>query len=143
MWKKRAETTWERGVVVKLISKTSSCIRSIQCLLPYKFRFRQNENLKLLHRPVTCSVPKVNFDVNKFESCGFSRELQSYCTKHHETTNIPFCTNSNRPPNSAATDFISYCFTSLIWEMIAKVLQTFFVETLNRHIQRLSIETCK
>ena len=24
--KKRAETTWERGVVVKLISKTSSCI---------------------------------------------------------------------------------------------------------------------
>ena len=29
MWKKRAETTWERGVVVKLISKTSSCIRPI------------------------------------------------------------------------------------------------------------------
>ena len=30
MWKKRAETTWERGVVVKLISKTSSCLRSIR-----------------------------------------------------------------------------------------------------------------
>ena len=29
MWKKRAETTWERGVVVKLISKTSSCRRPI------------------------------------------------------------------------------------------------------------------
>ena len=29
MWKKRAETTWERGVVVKLINKTSSCIRPI------------------------------------------------------------------------------------------------------------------
>ena len=28
-WKKRAETTWKRGVVVKLISKTSSCIRPI------------------------------------------------------------------------------------------------------------------
>ena len=29
MWKKRAQTTWERGVVAKLISKTSSCIRPI------------------------------------------------------------------------------------------------------------------
>ena len=29
MWKKRAETIWERGVVVKLISKMSSCIRPI------------------------------------------------------------------------------------------------------------------
>ena len=29
MWKKRTEITWERGVVVKLISKTSSCIRPI------------------------------------------------------------------------------------------------------------------
>ena len=29
MWKKRAETTWERGMVVKLISKTSSCRRPI------------------------------------------------------------------------------------------------------------------
>ena len=27
MWKKRAETTWEQGVVVKLVSKTPSCIR--------------------------------------------------------------------------------------------------------------------
>ena len=41
MWKKRAETTWERGVVVKLISKTSSCIRPIKenekCLLSKPF----------------------------------------------------------------------------------------------------------
>ena len=30
MRKKRPETAWERGVVVKLISKTSSCIRSTE-----------------------------------------------------------------------------------------------------------------
>ena len=36
MWKKCAETTWERGVVVKLIRKKSSCIRSIQI-----YRFKQ------------------------------------------------------------------------------------------------------
>ena len=38
MWKERAETTWERGVVVKLISKTSSCIRPIALQFPQKSR---------------------------------------------------------------------------------------------------------
>ena len=59
MWKKRSETTWERGVMVKLISKTSSGIRSISKTVGGFLGFMKTRKEKK-RRSITCHTDGAN-----------------------------------------------------------------------------------
>ena len=73
MWKKRAETTWERGVVVKLISKTSLYIRPIIC------RARDIEILTILDRPTSSGDREIVCQQRRLGQ--FSKPIQNVSIK--------------------------------------------------------------